>query len=104
MTTPKGGNPTLLMVLFALWLLVFGGSFAAYTFTEPTGEGFVRGMNRVVSFLGWQGLAAAFAVAIWSVGRHWPKGSAARRLSQIPGGVALLLFATIAGVILWAGF
>jgi len=49
--------------VFAIWLVLFAGAFAAFALTPPTGDGFVRGMNRVGAFLGWQ-LAATVAAAV----------------------------------------
>ncbi|MEL6642932.1 MAG: hypothetical protein AAFQ79_03285 [Pseudomonadota bacterium] len=98
------GRVLVLMFLFALWLLAFGYSFVAYTTTEATGDGFVRGVNRVGAFFGWQGVAGLLAIAIWGVGRRWPKGSPVRRMSLIPIGLALLLVAGVVGVIVWARF
>ncbi|MEO0692488.1 MAG: hypothetical protein AAFY90_06405 [Pseudomonadota bacterium] len=91
----------LLIGLGAVWVLAYGYSFAVFALTEPTGDGFVRGMNRVRVFFGWQGVAGMLAIAIWGLGRQWPKGSPARRISLVPIGLALLLIAGISGLILW---
>ena len=93
-----------LMILGAAWALAWAGSFVAFWAVEPTGEGFVRGMNRVMAFLGWQGVAGMLALALWGVARGWPKRSPVRRWSAVPLGLALLLVAGILGVILWARF
>jgi hypothetical protein len=50
------------VALAALWLALFGFSFAVFLTTAPTGDSFARGLNRVASFMTWQG--AAFVVAI----------------------------------------
>ena len=68
------------VILFALWALAFGYAFVAFWITPPEGDGFTRGSNRVLSYLGWQGIAGMIAVAVWGVGRGWPKGRGARSL------------------------
>lgn len=88
-----------LMILGSAWALAWAGSFVVAWLTEPEGEGFARGLNRVTAFLGWQGIAALLAVAIWGVGRSWPPGSSVRRLSRAPFSLAALLAAALAAVI-----
>lgn len=89
-------------LLFALWALAFGYAFVAFLTTAPTGEGFVRGSNRVLAYLGWQGIAATLALGLWGAARGWPRGTSARRLSAVPLLLALLHVAAILGVIAWA--
>ena len=49
--------PAATVVLAAAWLAAVLGSFIAFFMTEPTGDGFVRGFNRITAFLQWQGAA-----------------------------------------------
>lgn len=98
------GRRLWVVILFALWFLAFGYAFVAFWITPPEGDGFTRGSNRVLSFLGWQGIAGMIAVALWGVGRGWPKGAPARRMTAVPLALALLLVAGIIGVIAWARF
>ena len=98
------GRRLLLTGLMALWALAFAYAFVAFWTTAPSGDGFGRGLNRVVTYLGWQGIAGMLAVAIWGVGRGWPKGSSARRLSAVPIALALLHALAIAAIVLWARF
>ncbi len=91
-------------VLYASGALAFGYSFIAFWTTEPEGEGFVRGFNKVGVYLGWQGIAGMVALGLWGVGRGWPKGAPARRLTAVPLGLALLQVAGIIGVMLWARY
>lgn len=102
MSDPSDGQRLLLTVLFTAWLIAFGYAFYAFATTLPGGGGFVRGMNRITSYLGWQGLAGMISIAVFSVGRGWPKGSAVRRMSATPILVAILHIVAIVGVILWA--
>ena len=91
-------------VLYASWAIAFGYSFFAFWTTVPEGDGFVRGANRVGAYLGWQGIAGMVALALWGVGRGWPKGAPARRLTAVPLGLALLQAAGILAIIVWARY
>jgi len=89
----------LLMVLMALWLAAYGYSVYYGLRTDPTGDGFTRGLNRVTGFLGWQGVAGILAFACFGVGRSFPKGSDIRRISAVPLGMAVAL---ILGLTAWS--
>ena len=92
----------LLTVLAAIWLMAFVYSFASVLLIEPEGTGFTRGLNRVKSFLGWQGIAGLVGIGVFGVSRAWGKGAPVRRLGVVPLGLALLLVLGILGVIAWA--
>ena len=81
----------LLTVLSALWLIAFVYSFFAARATAETAMGLSAAVEVMGSFLGWQGVAAMFALACFGVSRRWPKGSATRRLGMVPLGLAGLL-------------
>ncbi len=98
------GRRFLWTALFAAWVLAFAYAFISYWTTAPEGGSFLRGANRIVTYLGWQGAAGMLAVAIFGVGRAWPKGVGARRLSAVPLVLALLHVAAIMGIIAWARF
>ena len=49
--------PIAAVAFAAAWLSAILGSFIAFGLTEPTGDGFVRGFNRITVFLQWQGAA-----------------------------------------------
>lgn len=102
MSGPTDGQRLLLTVLFAAWLIAFGYAFFTFATTLPQGGGFLRGMNRVTGYLGWQGIAGMISIAVFAVGRRWPKGTAVRRMSIVPIAVAILHVAVITGVIVWA--
>lgn len=93
-----------LMVFLAAWAVAFVYAFAAFFGTAPTGDGFTRGLNRVVAYLGWQGVAGMLALAAFGVGRRWPRGAPVRRLSAVPLAIALVHVVAIAGIVLWAGY
>ncbi len=92
----------LLAILLAAWALAFAWSGFAGLTTQPDGDGFARGLNRVGLFLGWQGVAGLIALAAFAVGRGWPKGSGIRRVSAVPFWFALALLAALAGLVVWA--
>lgn len=90
------------MVTGVLWIGAFVGAFVAFTVTEPTGDGFVRGLNRVGTFLGFQLGAMLLAVPLWIQSRS--STGAVRWLLKIPGILALMLLAGILILILWANY
>ncbi|MEM9969581.1 MAG: hypothetical protein AAF762_00570 [Pseudomonadota bacterium] len=91
-------------VLMAGWALSFAYAFYFFATEPPTGDGFTRGLNRVSGYLGWQGIAGTFAIAIWGVGRRWQAGSGVRRLSWVPILLALAQVLAIVALIVWANF
>ncbi|QMU59592.1 MAG: hypothetical protein GKR98_16220 [Boseongicola sp.] len=101
-SAPSDGLRFLFTGLYALWVLLFCYAFFAFLNTPSEGDGFTAGMNRPLTYLGWQGAAGMLAFAVFGVGRHWPKGSPARRLSLLPLVIALLHVIGIVGVIFWA--
>ena len=58
------GRRFLATCLAALWLMAFCYAFVAFWTTAPEGEGFVRGMNKPLVYLGWQGIAGMLALAL----------------------------------------
>ena len=88
-------------VLFAVWLLLFVGSFVAYLVTAPDDMGFTKGLNRITAFLGWQ-FAAGFAGLItWMQAHVFERGSIGRWVGRAPAILAGLLFGAIASVVVW---
>ena len=98
------GRRFLATCLAALWLMAFCYAFVAFWTTAPEGEGFVRGLNKPLVYLGWQGIAGMLALALWGVGRGWPKGAPARRLTAVPLGLALVHAVGIVVIMVWAGY
>ena len=92
----------LVALLLAIWAGLFIWSFIGFSATEPTGDGFTRGFNRVSGFLLWQFAAGIVAVPAYMVGREQPRGSALRWASRLPLALATALLLAIAGVIVWA--
>lgn len=103
MSVPPDRLRLLLTALYALWLMVFVYAFVAYARSPYEGAGFPDGLNKPAVFLGWQGAAGVISVAVWGLGRSWPKGNGVRALSAIPLVIALLLGLAVLGVIYWTG-
>lgn len=82
---------TLLWSLFALWLLTYAWSFVVFQTTDPTGDSFTRGLNRVSAFLGWQVSAAVIGVPVWFLGRMNGNTSVASWFTRLPLVLASLL-------------
>ena len=104
MSVPNDGRRLILTILFAAWLMAFLYAFFSFATLAPTGDGFGRGLNRVTSYLGWQGIAGAIAFAVFGVSRAWPKGSGVRSLGSVPLVIAALHVLAIVAVVVWAGF
>ena len=91
----------LFALLIAIWAGLFTWSLIGFWSAEPTGDGFVRGMNRVFGFLGWQAAATGLAIVIAMTGKRFERGSGARWLARIPAACAILLvLAVIAAIII----
>ena len=54
----------LLLILLACWVQCVILSFVQPYFTEPTGDGFVKGMNLITIWILWQLVALVIAVAM----------------------------------------
>lgn len=100
---PSDGQRFLLIALSSLWLTTFVYAFVAFTQTPFEGAGFIDRLNKPAAYLGWQGIAGIFAVAIFAVGLSWQKGSAVRRMSRLPILLAVLQGIAGLGVLYWTG-
>ena len=88
-----------LWALLALWAALYASSFVLSYLTEPTGDSFTRGFNRLSLFLQLQGAACVLAVILWIQGRTVRRGTSLRRLTRLPGILALLLVLALIGII-----
>jgi hypothetical protein len=86
-------------ILLAAFAAVWAGSFLMAWITPAQGDGFTRGTNRIVLFLGWQALAAALAFGVWLAGQG--ATGAARIAARVPAILSGLVFGGIAAVLLW---
>lgn len=101
---PDQRNSSTTAVLLAVWAGLFVWSFIGFSITEPTGDSFTRGLNRVTGFLGWQLAAGLVAIPVFVLGRGHPRGSAMRWLSRLPVAAALALLLAIVGFIVWGNY
>jgi len=85
-------------VLYGLWAMLFIASTLVTAQTAPTGDGFLRGANRIWIFLKFQGGATVVAVVIWRMGRHLPNGWQ-RWLARLPVLFALGIVLLIVGLV-----
>lgn len=81
----------LIWVLLAGWALAYAASVAAFLSLESAGDGFTRGLNRLMAFFGWQIVAGAFASAVWLAGRNQDHAPLRRWLVRLPALMAGLL-------------
>lgn len=99
------GRTAIFWGLVVLWGALFGAAFLGAWATPATGDGFTRGLNKVMVFLSMQAVAGAVAAVVLVVGRRlFERGSFGRRISWLPVGCAGLLVLAIALLLLWATF
>ncbi|MEO1193095.1 MAG: hypothetical protein AAFY02_15135 [Pseudomonadota bacterium] len=95
----------LIIGLFGLWIFLFGWSFVDFTLREPSGSGFVRGVNRLGGFLAWQVGAFLVGAGLFAVSYLQPSGlrTGIRRLTRLPLYLSALLWVliVIAGITLF---
>ena len=80
-----------------IWAILFSLAFVYACQTEPTGDGFVRGMNRVGIFLAWQAGALIAAIVAVVVSRSVSKDDfpVLRGLGLVPVGIMGVGVATV---------
>lgn len=57
----------IIVILFGVWIACQVLAWVHPYFTEPTGDGFVRGMNLMMLFATWQSLAVLLSVGLLAV-------------------------------------
>lgn len=90
-------------MLFALWAGLYVWSFASFFLTAPTGNGFVRGLNKVTAFYGWQ-IAAGVASLLVLWAKRFVGAPVARRVFWAPISLAGLLLIATLGIIAIANY
>ena len=91
----------LLLVLGGLWIIAYLWSISILIWTEPTGDSFTRGLNRVAGFFGWQFGAAALGLVIFLTGRRLAKGGL-RWLSRVPLLLGALPILFVLGLLIYS--
>jgi hypothetical protein len=76
-------------------------AMVAYANTEPSGESFLRGANRLGVFLGWHAGGAVFALLAFVASRPLAPGWT-RHLTLWPLALYGAIVALVLGLILWA--
>ena len=90
-------------IFLGLWAGCFIKSFSFALWADTTGDGFVRGLNRISDFLWWQLAAGVFALCLW----YTDPGSESRLMQwigRVPFILALLLALAVIAVIVWIKF
>lgn len=87
--------------LLLAWAVCIALSVIVPAMTDPTGDGFTRGMNRVNLFFRFQIAALVLALPLWLFARS-QHSAALRRLGRVPGVVALVETLAVLGLLLWA--
>lgn len=93
-------KPVLVWLFFTFWAATYIMSLWALFMTDPTGDGFTRGLNRLTSFVGWQAFSAFWALNVWLATRNLILG-APLWLTRLPGLLALGLILLIASSLAW---
>ncbi len=89
-------------IFVGLWAVLFILAFWVPPRVEPTGDSFVRGMNRVGIFFGFQVAAGVVGFLAWRLGRVFDKPSWQRWLTRAPLLIALAGVSLMAVMIVWA--
>lgn len=85
-----------------LWFAVFAGSLLLRFLLPIEGEGFFRGIDRGVTMIGGQVIAAAIAMATRNLAVRLPRSTRTYSLGHIPIFATIGVVALAMGSILWA--
>lgn len=101
------GVPVIYRIIFAFavaWAIAMVFSIALPLLTEPAGDGFTRGLNRLVAFAGWQTLALIFAVgaSIAFAASPKPRPRVIKIAGLIPIAISAIMVVIVIGTIMWA--
>jgi hypothetical protein len=96
MNTPE--RHIALKLLLLIWVVMMGISVLGFALIEPTGDGFTRGMNRVISFLSWQVAGLVLALVCLFLRASVNRGRPLRWIALVPAlvaGVQILGFVSV---------
>ena len=93
---------TVLSFLLLVWAATYAGSFWHLLFTDPTDDGFTRGLNRVMGFMAWQVVAMLVGTVIWIVSLRPLRPPMVRWLLRLPALLGLGLVLLIAGTMVYS--
>lgn len=88
-----------LILCIALWAAAWAWSFIGFAMTEPTGDGFTRGLNRTRTLFLWQFVATSLSIPIWLLGVPRASKRRHRWLARIPALLGLLPMLVILTVV-----
>ena len=74
--------------------MAFLYAFTTFAQAPFEGGGMTKSIGKPAAYLGWQGIAGIFAIAVFGVGLSWQKGSGVRRMSRLP-----ILLAVVQGIL-----
>lgn len=92
---------TIVRAIAAVWLVLFVLSFVMLQATEPTGDGFARGLNRIANFMTWQG-AALIVAALGALNTRRVAAQVSqptRLMGYAPLAVSVFIVATLVAII-----
>lgn len=89
-----------IVLLTLLWVLAAGWAIWAATGMAPTGDGLVRGFNKVIGFLGGVVFSALFAITLLVVVSRGDVSARTRWLARVPAAVSLIA-ALAVGAAVW---
>jgi hypothetical protein len=93
-------------VLGGVWLVLFVISFVTLQLEAPTGSGFTRGLNRIATFLTWQGAGLAVAMVLaWVTRRATERGVEKIKLAgYLPLAVSVFLVGSFIAIVAYRVF
>ncbi|MCF6306024.1 MAG: hypothetical protein L3J33_11720 [Rhodobacteraceae bacterium] len=91
-------------IFVALWTISLAWSFLYLQLTDPTGSGFLRGMNRLTGFVQWHTIALILSFVCWRMGIKLNKSNKWRKIGLVPVIIEALFIAAIIGISLWVVF
>jgi hypothetical protein len=85
----------------AVWLVLFLASFVVLQMTPPTGDGVTRGLNRIASFMTWQGAAFGLAMvgALLTYRFGGTSGKYGKLVGYVPLSLSVFLIGTLVAII-----
>ena len=91
------------ILLTGVWAGCYAASFLLSYMAEPTGDGFTRGWNRILIWLGWQTVALGVAIVALVVTRRGREriGTSLYRVGHFPASVSGLTSLGIVATAVW---
>ncbi|MGI3183765.1 hypothetical protein [Nioella aestuarii] len=84
----QAGRHIALKIILLAWVAIMGISIFGYILTEASGDGFTRGLNRIMVFLGWQIAGLVVALICLFLRARVEPGRPLRWVAMVPALVA----------------